>query len=126
MLGIGGFSVFFFYLSNRRYYVLTNALQDLIHAAAYELGGHGMVGKPDESHVDSYVLRKRTDQQVLLQAIGFTNLTLSTIAIYGMMQMALRDAEQHFYLRASSLISKLAIGGTQGKSAHRSASRAEK
>ena len=63
-----------------------------------------MIGQPDEGHIDCHIGRNSFSKEMLLQTIGFSNLTLCTIAIYCMMKMALRDTEKYLYLRALSSI----------------------
>lgn len=42
---------------------------------------------------------KRSEQAVLVFAVGFAQLALGAVAVNGVAQLALRHAEQHFDLR---------------------------
>ncbi len=66
-----------------------NTLQQT-HHASFQIGcGHVVIREPDEGNIQLLPFRNSLTERMLVQAIGLAQLTLHTIAVDGMLEVAL-------------------------------------
>ena len=90
-------------------------LQEGVHTAEDLVLGHGAAVEPNEGHVEGLAVRNRGEEKVLLEAVGFAELALGTVAVYGVAETALGNAEEHLDARTAAAVGDEAEGGAQGE-----------
>ena len=73
-------------------HLFINAMQEFLHLSLNEFGGLWLVGQPDEGDVHRGC---RGWEDVVVQAPGFTDLALGSIAVDGMLEVAFADRRHH-------------------------------
>ena len=94
---------------------LLNGAVEQVHQFLLHQGRvDGFVREPHESEVQALFGLKRLKENGFIQAVRLTQLALRAVAVYGMAQLALGNAQQDLHLRTLAVL-YLAINDTQGE-----------
>ena len=83
---------------------LRDTFEEILHSAIYIGRGLQLVGDPYESNDQHLSGSHLVGEQGLLTAVGFTNLSFHAIAIDGMTEPLLRNANEHLNRRLPFLV----------------------
>ena len=78
------------------------------------------VGEPDEADVEA-LAREHVVEEMLVEAIGLAHLTLGAVTVYGMLELALRNADEDLDAGARAAPLHLSPNGTNGEDGRRTA-----
>ena len=93
--------------------LLCSAVEQVDEFLRHKGGIHGFVREPHKGEVQSLFGLKRLQESGFIQSVRLTQLALRAVAVYGMAQLALGNAQQHLYLRTFTML-HLTVDHTQG------------